>query len=130
MDVLFRIGHLQEQKLRDDDVRDHVIHRRAEEKNAVNEQARINIPTALAATGLFNHNWNQKIFHGSITTPFLPQVKTGNVFGLRRQAERDAAFAEGKIPQSPVFKALSPLRSASAVQNVRLCGDRIYCEQA
>ena len=44
MDVLFRIGHLQEQKLRDDDVRDHVIHRRADEKDAVNEQARINIP--------------------------------------------------------------------------------------
>jgi hypothetical protein len=79
---------------------------------------------------LFNHNWNQKIVHGSITTPFLPQVKAGNVFGLRRQAERDAAFAEGKTPRSAVFKALSPLRSASAVQNVRLYGGGIYCEQA
>src|SRR5450432_4014553 len=68
MDVLFRIGHLQEQKLRDDDVGNHIIHRRAEKKDAVNQQPRINIPTALTAARLLNHDRNQKIFcvvHGN-----------------------------------------------------------------
>ena len=64
VNVLFRIGHLEKEQLRDDDVGDHVIHRRAEEKDAVNEQARIDVPAALAAAGLFNHNGNQKILHG------------------------------------------------------------------
>ena len=37
-------------------------------------------------------------------------------FGLRRQAERDAAFEPPANVESDT-KALSPLRSASAVQN-------------
>jgi hypothetical protein len=36
-------------------------------------------------------------------------------FGLRRQAERDAALEKDRTRLCPV-KALSPLRSASAVQ--------------
>jgi hypothetical protein len=63
MDVLLCVGHLQEQKLRDDDVGNVVIHRRAEENDAVHEQAGINIPRPFAASGLLHHNWNEKILH-------------------------------------------------------------------
>jgi hypothetical protein len=37
-------------------------------------------------------------------------------FGLRRQAERDAALEKGKARLGFHLKALPPLRSASAVQ--------------
>src|SRR6185295_10465448 len=62
MHVLLRVGHLEEQQLGDDDVGNHVIHRRADEKNAVHEQSRVNVPTPLAATGLFDHDRHKKIF--------------------------------------------------------------------
>src|ERR1035438_2116970 len=82
MDVLLGVGHLQEQKLRDDDVGNVVIHRGAEEKDAVHEQTGINVPRPLTAPGLLDHDWNQKIFgvvHGNITTPFACKVKAGNI---------------------------------------------------
>jgi hypothetical protein len=64
VNVLLRVGHLEKQELRDDDVGNVVIHRRAEKNNAVNEQARVNVPRPLAAARLLNHNRNQKILHG------------------------------------------------------------------
>jgi len=64
MDVLLGVGHLQKQKLRDDDAGNRVIHRRAEKNDAVHEQAGINVPRPLAAARLLNHNWNEKILHG------------------------------------------------------------------
>jgi len=46
-------------------------------------------------------------------------------FGLRRQAERDAALE--KIAPVPITKALSTLRSAGAVQKLPLIpGDRCF----
>jgi len=41
----------------------------------------------------------------------------GGKCGLRRQAKRDAAFGSGLSASVNHAKALSPLRSASAVQN-------------
>jgi len=64
MDVLLRVGHLQEQKLGDEDVRDVVVHRRADKNNPVNEQPRINIPTPFAAPGLLHDDRNVIILHG------------------------------------------------------------------
>ena len=64
MDVLFRIGHLHKQKLRDHDVRHLVVNRRANEKDAAHQQPRIKIETPFAATRLFYHNRNVIILHG------------------------------------------------------------------
>ena len=63
MHLFFRVGHLQEQQLRDDEIGDHVIDRRAEEDDAVNEQAGVDVIAALAATGLFHHHGDEEIFH-------------------------------------------------------------------
>src|ERR1035441_28558 len=90
MDVLLRVGHLQKQKLRDDDVGNVVIHRRAEKNDAVHEQARVNVPRPLAAARLLDHDWNQKIFgvvHGNITTPFACKVKAGKQTASRKGAK-------------------------------------------
>jgi hypothetical protein len=62
MHVLLRIGHLEEQQLRDDDVGDLIVHGRAEEQDAVHQQAGINVPTPFAAPGLFDDDGNEKIF--------------------------------------------------------------------
>jgi hypothetical protein len=48
MDVLLGIGHLEEQQLGDDDVGDHVVHRRAEEDDAVHQQAGIDVVAAFS----------------------------------------------------------------------------------
>jgi hypothetical protein len=37
MHVLLRVGHLEEEHLRDDDVRHHVIDRRAQEYDAIDQ---------------------------------------------------------------------------------------------
>jgi hypothetical protein len=49
---------------------------------------------------------------------FKAALAEGN-FGLRRQAERDAALETSRRPGNFLKKALSPLRSASAVQKLR-----------
>ena len=63
MDVFLRVGHLEEQELRDDDIGNGVVHRGAKENDAVNEQAGIDVPRPLTATGLLNYNRNEKILH-------------------------------------------------------------------
>ena len=58
MNVLFRLRHLEEQQLGDDQVGDHVIHGRAEENNAIHQQARIDVISAFAASGLLDYHWD------------------------------------------------------------------------
>ena len=58
VDVLFRIGHLQKQQLGDDQVRDHVVQRRAQEYNSVHQQTRIDVIPALAPAGLLDDHRN------------------------------------------------------------------------
>ena len=54
VDVLFRVLHLQEQHLGDDEVRDVIVDGRADEDDAVLEQARIDVVATLPAAGLFD----------------------------------------------------------------------------
>ena len=58
MDVLFGIGHLQEEQLGDDQVGDHVVHGRAEEHDPIHQQTRVDVVTAFAAAGLLDHHWH------------------------------------------------------------------------
>ena len=55
LDVLVRVLALEEQELADDDVRDVVVHVRAEEDDAVLQQAAEQVPRALAAVGRLVH---------------------------------------------------------------------------
>ena len=59
VDVLLRVLHLEEKHLRDHDVRDLVVDRRADEDDAILEETRIDIVTALAAPGLLDNDGNQ-----------------------------------------------------------------------
>ena len=59
VDVLLAVFHLQKEQLRDDQVRDVIVDRRADKNDAVLEQARINIVAALAAAGLLDHHRNE-----------------------------------------------------------------------
>ena len=59
VDVLFGVLHLQEEQLRDNQVRDVIVDRRADENDAVFEQSRVNIVAALASSGLLHHHRNQ-----------------------------------------------------------------------
>ena len=63
MNVLLRIRHLQKEQLCDDDIGNRVVHWHAEEDDAVHQQARINIVTALAAPGLFDDHRDEEIVH-------------------------------------------------------------------
>jgi hypothetical protein len=55
MDVLLRILRFEEEKLRDHEVRDLVVHRAAQEDDAVAQQARVDVEGALAALALLDH---------------------------------------------------------------------------
>jgi hypothetical protein len=77
VNVFLGIGHLQKQKLGDDQVRHHVIHRCSEEDNPVHQQARVNIITALASTGLFDHHWYQEIIHKTTISDFATYRRRG-----------------------------------------------------
>ena len=57
--ILLRILGGQEQHLGDDQVRDVVVDRRAQENNVFLEKARINVESALAARSLFDHHGHQ-----------------------------------------------------------------------
>ena len=54
MDVVLRILRLEEQQLGDDQVGDLIVDGRAEEDDAVLEQARVDVVGALAPPGLFD----------------------------------------------------------------------------
>ena len=56
VDVLLRIGHLEEQQLGDDEVGHHVVHGRAQEHDAVHQQAGIDVVAALTPAGLLDHH--------------------------------------------------------------------------
>ena len=59
----FGIAHLQEQQLRDDQVRHHVVHRRAQEHDSIHQQTRVDVITPLAPPGLLHHHRHQEIIH-------------------------------------------------------------------
>jgi len=59
MDVLLRVFHLEEEHLGNDEIGDVVVDRRADENDAVLEQARINVVATLPAAGLFDHHGNE-----------------------------------------------------------------------
>ena len=58
------------EELRDDEVRDLVVDRRAEEDDPLVEQARVDVERALAARGLLDHHRNQ----GAHSVSLLPGV--------------------------------------------------------
>src|SRR5215207_290463 len=58
-DVLVRVRGLEVQQLRDDEVRDRVVDRRAEEDDPLVEQARVDVELALAARRALDHHRDQ-----------------------------------------------------------------------
>ena len=66
MNVLFRIGHLEEKQLRDDQVGNHVIHRRAQENDPIHQQARVDVIPPFATASLLNYHWHQKVLHKNL----------------------------------------------------------------
>jgi hypothetical protein len=88
VDVLFGIGHLQKEQLGNDQVRHHVIDRGSQENDAINQQAGINIVTALAASGLLDHHRDKEILHKLDECRAQPSGVWGG-----RQATRQAVSA-------------------------------------
>ena len=68
MDVLVRILGLEEQHLRDDEVRRRFVDRTDQEHDALLQQARVDVVRALAASALLDHHRDQaqalRFFHG------------------------------------------------------------------
>src|SRR5450432_3198487 len=60
-DVLVRVLTLEEQELRDDDVRDLIVDARAEEDDAVLEEAREDVPAALAPVSLLDDRRDDEV---------------------------------------------------------------------
>ena len=56
VDVLLRVLLLEEEQLRDDEVRQVIVDRAADEDDSVFEQARINVVSAFAARRLLDHH--------------------------------------------------------------------------
>ena len=81
VDVLLAVLHLEEEQLRDDQVRDVIVDRRADENDPVLQQARINVVAPLAAAGLFDHHRNEdglrEIFVGSGHDLFRADGRSG-----------------------------------------------------
>jgi len=76
MNVLLRIAHLEEKQLGNDEVRHHVVHRRAQKHDAIHEQPRINIVAALAAPRLLhNHRYRKFCISVPMCTRFEWQRK-------------------------------------------------------
>ena len=69
-DVLVRVLGLQVEELGDDEVRDLVVDRRAEEDDPLVEQTRVDVERALAARRLLDHHRNQ----GAHSVSLLPGV--------------------------------------------------------
>src|SRR6266498_1846042 len=68
MDALLGIGHRGERKRGIDHVGNHVIDGRAEEDDAIDQQAGIDVVTAFPAPRLLDHMRDQKVIHtGAIT---------------------------------------------------------------
>ena len=65
--VLLSVLHLQEEHLRDDQIRDVIVDRCADENNPVLEQPRIDIVGALSPAGLLDHHRDQHTL-GNILT--------------------------------------------------------------
>ena len=66
-DVLVGILGLEEQQLRDDDVRDGVVELAAEEDNAFAQQSRVDVEGALAPVRLLDHGWDHEpLAHGDL----------------------------------------------------------------
>ena len=59
VDVLLAVLHLQKEHLRDDQIRDVIVDRRADENDPVLEQPRVNIVAPLASAGLLDHHRNE-----------------------------------------------------------------------
>ena len=56
VDVLFAVLHLQKKQLRDDQIGDVIVDRRADENDPVLQQPRVDIVAAFAAAGLLHHH--------------------------------------------------------------------------
>ena len=110
VDVLLRVLGLEEQQLGDDQVGDVVVDRRAEEDDAVLEQARVDVVGALAAAGLLDDDrdrgWRSC---GAVTEPsgfYRLFCVTGNIFDAPvRGIDSVLRTSTGRAP------ALAPSRS-------------------
>lgn len=77
MDVLFRVLHLQEQKLCDDSVSHKVIDRCADKDDAVFEQTAVNIPGTFSAPVALVYIWKLEIAHKLKLELILARRKPG-----------------------------------------------------
>src|SRR5437899_13096552 len=116
VDVLFRTFHLQEEQLRDHQIRNVIVNRRSNKNDAVFEQPRINIVAALAAAGLFDHHRHQnrlrEIF--AMFVHFFSSWETGWTLTF--------AFRKSSVLPSRICSAsaLRPLCSSSSFRILSL----------
>ncbi len=103
------------QELRDDQVRDLVVDRRAEKHDAFGEQPRVDVEGALAARGLLDHHRDQRAH-----APSLPGITGLGVPGLRvvgfGAAGRDSREAGGtaSIARPTTTRVLDTTTEASS----------------
>src|SRR5262249_25546016 len=63
-DVLLRVFGLEEEQLRDDEVRDFVVDAAAEDDDPIPEEPRVDVVGSLTATRLLDDDWDQVGVHG------------------------------------------------------------------
>ncbi len=107
-DVLVGVFGLEEQHLGDDDVGDVVVDRRAEEDDAVLEQARVDVVAALAAVGLLDDRRDDEVVdRGGASCP--PSSLAPGPAG-----STSAWGAAVTAPSSPIHLHREPRRRAAA----------------
>src|SRR5207237_3376517 len=98
VDLLVRILALEEQHLRDHDVRHVVVDGRAEEDDAVLEEPRVDVVRTLAAVCLLHHERHRDVGHRTVSCIELTSSWTSPA---ARQAPCPAASAPSVSRPSP-----------------------------
>src|SRR6185295_5744553 len=91
MNVFLGVHHLQIQHLGDDKIGRQRIHGRAEEHDAVHQQARVNVVAALTASGLLNDHGNEEIIHKKLFSG--AKRNGGNTIGQARLCFTSLSFS-------------------------------------
>src|SRR5207249_2795395 len=116
VDVLLRVFHLQEEQLRDHEIRYVIINRRSNENDAVFEQPRINVIAALATPSLLHHHRHQHRLREIFATfvHFFSSWETGWTLTF--------AFRKSRVLPSRICSAsaLRPLCSSSSFRILSL----------
>src|SRR5579862_5776893 len=138
LDVLVRVLGLEMDHLRDGEVRDHVVDRRAEKDDALVQQARVDVEEALAARGLLDDGWDDQVRRVRVhVIPQLPGVQSfasvcGFSFSGVQIDSRASASSRGMRVTSEAMRssALRSRRSSRSDSKRPLSRRRKSCSSA